>query len=136
MSLLAVPTMPDLASFLDDLEHTRLLTAEEMQHYRENSLDLDPPVTAEELAAELVRHGKLSRYQAETLLAGKCKGLMLGQMELLAPLGKGGMAHVFLANDRNTQELLAVKLLPPNKAEEVPHLVDRFHREALTGRRL
>lgn len=128
--------MPELTSFLDDLEHTRLMTAEEMQHYRENSLHLEPPVTADELAAELVRHGKLSRYQAETLLAGKCKGLVLGDMELLAPLGKGGMAHVFLANDRRTRELLAVKLLPPNKAEETPHLVDRFHREALIGKRL
>lgn len=135
ISLPSAPAMPDLASFLADLEHTRLLLPEEMQHYRETT-DLDPPVTPEELAAELVRHGRLSRYQADTLLAGKCKGLRLGHLELLAPLGKGGMAHVFLANDRQTDELFAVKLLPPNKAEEHPHLVDRFHREALVGKRL
>ncbi|HMP15838.1 MAG TPA: serine/threonine-protein kinase [Gemmatales bacterium] len=127
--------MPALSDFLQDLEHTRLLTPEEMTHYRE-ATNLDPPVTAEELASELVRHGKLSRYQAETLLLGKCKGLMMGNLELLAPLGKGGMAHVFLATDRTTHELLAVKLLPPNKAEKVPHMVDRFHREALVGKRL
>lgn len=127
--------MPDLADFLKDLEHTRLLSAEDMVHYRANST-LEPPVSAEELAGELVRHGKLSRYQAETILTGKCKGLSMGNIELLAPLGKGGMAHVFLANDRNTEELLAIKLLPPNKAEKQPHLVDRFHREALVGKRL
>lgn len=127
--------MPELADFLNDLDHTRLLTAEEMEHYRASSL-LDPPVTPQELAGELIRHGKLSKYQAETLLSGRCKGLIMGSLELLAPLGKGGMAHVFLANDRNTDELLAIKLLPPNKAKEMPHLVDRFHREALIGKRL
>lgn len=127
--------MPELADFLNDLEHTRLLTAEEMSHYRASSL-LDPPVTPEELAAELIRHGKLSKYQADTLLSGKCRGLMMGNLELLAPLGKGGMAHVFLANDRYTNELLAVKVLPPTKANQVPHLVNRFHREALVGKRL
>ena len=127
--------MPELADFLDDLDHTRLLTPEEMAHYRASTM-LEPPVTPEELASELIRHGKLSRYQAETLLAGRCKGLMMGNLELLAPLGKGGMAHVFLANDRNTNELLAIKLLHPNKAAKQPHLVDRFHREALVGKRL
>ncbi|HQR43240.1 MAG TPA: hypothetical protein PLX97_11165, partial [Gemmatales bacterium] len=64
-----------------------------MEHYRA-STKLDPPVTPEELSLELVRHGKLSKYQAEAILSGRCKGLMLGNMEMLAPLGKGGMAHV------------------------------------------
>jgi eukaryotic-like serine/threonine-protein kinase len=127
--------MPALTDFLQDLERTRLLTPEEMAHYRQ-ATQLEPPVTSEELANELVRHGKLSKYQAETLLLGKCKGLMMGNLELLAPLGKGGMAHVFLANDRQTHELLAIKLLPPNKAEKSPQMVDRFHREALVGKRL
>lgn len=134
-SLADLEVMPDLADFLKELDHTRLLTPEEMTHYRASTL-LEPPVTPEELAAELVRHGKLSLYQAETLLTGRCKGLIMGNIELLAPLGKGGMAHVFLANDRNTHELLAIKLLPPNKAIKQPHLVDRFHREALVGKRL
>lgn len=127
--------MPELADFLNDLDHTRLLSPEDMAHYRA-STTLEPPVTAKELAVEMVRHGKLSRYQAETILTGKCKGLTMGNIELLAPLGKGGMAHVFLANDRHTSELLAIKLLPPNKAAKFPHLVDRFHREALVGKRL
>ncbi|MFT3881663.1 MAG: serine/threonine-protein kinase [Gemmatales bacterium] len=134
-SLAELGVMPELADFLNDLDHTRLLTPEEMAHYRASSM-LEPPVTPEELAIELVRHGKLSRYQAETLLTGRCKGLVMGNIEMLAPLGKGGMAHVFLANDRQTDELLAIKLLPPNKAAKQPHLVDRFHREALVGKRL
>lgn len=134
-SLADFKVMPELADFLNDLDRTRLLTPEEMAHYRACSF-LEPPVTPEELAGELIRHGKLSRYQAEALLTGKCKGLVMGNIELLAPLGKGGMAHVFLANDRQTGELLAIKLLPPNKAAKQPHLVDRFHREALVGKRL
>ncbi len=134
-SLADFGVMPELADFLNDLDHTRLLTVEEMAHYRANSM-LEPPVSPEELATELVRHGKLSRYQAETLLKGRCKGLIMGNIELLAPLGKGGMAHVFLANDRLTGELLAIKLLPPNRAEQEPHLINRFHREALVGKRL
>lgn len=127
--------MRTLAAFLNDLEHTRLLTPEEVDHYRQTT-QLDPPVSPEELSSELIRHGKLSRYQAENLLRGKFKGLNLGQYEILAPLGKGGMAHVFLATNKETGELLAVKLLPPNKAVKMPHLVDRFHREALVGKRL
>jgi serine/threonine-protein kinase len=127
--------MRDLTAFLNDLEHTRLLDAEDMAHYR-LCTQIEPPVTTEELASELIRHGKLSRYQADTLLRGNFKGLNLGQLEILAPLGKGGMAHVFLASNKETGELLAVKLLPPNKAKDAPHLVDRFHREALVGKRL
>jgi len=94
-SLAEFGVMPELTGFLNDLDHTRLLTPEEMAHYRASSM-LQPPVTPEELATELVRHGKLSRYQAETLLTGRCKGLIMGNIELLAPLGKGGWLMFFL----------------------------------------
>src|SRR5690349_16376954 len=103
MLLTQRPPMRDLATFLNDLEHTRLLSPEDLEHYRQVT-QLEPPVTVEELASELVRHGKLSRYQAETLLRGNFRGLNLGQLEILAPLGKGGMAHVFLATNRETDE--------------------------------
>lgn len=122
------------ATFVQDLERSKLLSEEDLSVLRGRLAETD--CTGEGLADDLVRYGRLTRYQADALLSNKCKGLSLGTLEMLAPLGKGGMAHVFLASDKRTGELLAIKLLPPQKAEKYPHLVERFHREAIVGNRL
>src|SRR5579885_2741200 len=48
-------------------------------------------------AAMLIKAGKLTQFQAKQLLAGKYRGLVLGQYRLLDHIGKGGMGSVFLA---------------------------------------
>jgi len=62
-------------------------------------------------------------------------GLVLGRYELLRELGRGGMALVWLARDRELRRPVALKILRPGLALEASH-VDRFRREALAIARL
>ena len=81
------------------------------------------------LAHCLIERGKLSAFQAQKFLKGASGGLILGPYEILAPIGKGGMGTVYLGRNRNTQQLLALKVLPPHRAREEERMVARFQRE-------
>lgn len=81
------------------------------------------------IADHLVRRGKLSRFQARKLLKGVSRGLILGDYQILALIGRGGMGSVYLARDRRTSHLVALKVLPPHKAKAKQRLVTRFQRE-------
>jgi hypothetical protein len=50
-------------------------------------------------------------------------------------LGRGGMGSVYLARETALDRLVAIKVLPPGKAES-PALKERFRREARTAARL
>ena len=82
---------------------------------------------AKTLADYMVRNGWLSRYQAKKLLKGAAIGLVLGPYQILAPIGKGGMGVVYLARDRRGDQLAALKILAPHKAEG--RMLARFQRE-------
>jgi serine/threonine protein kinase len=84
---------------------------------------------ADALAEELIRQGKLTRFQAGKLLRGMSLGLILGPYQVLAPLGRGGMGTVYLARDARSQMLVALKVLPPKRAREEERLLARFRRE-------
>jgi eukaryotic-like serine/threonine-protein kinase len=83
----------------------------------------------EVLAEQLIRQGKLTRFQAGKLVRGMSVGLILGPYQVLAPLGRGGMGTVYLARDARSQLLVALKVLPPKRAREEERLLARFRRE-------
>lgn len=56
----------------------------------------------------------------------------LGQYQILRPLGKGGMARVFLAEHVNMKRRVAIKVLPEELARNRAAL-ERFYREARTA---
>ncbi len=56
-------------------------------------------------------------------------GVMLGQYEVLAHLGSGGMGEVYHARDSKLHREVALKLLPEHFARD-PERVARFRREA------
>lgn len=56
-------------------------------------------------------------------------GTTLGNYRILAPLGQGGMAHVYKARQENLDREVAVKVLPPWYASD-RNFVDRFKQEA------
>jgi TolA-binding protein len=53
----------------------------------------------------------------------------VGPYEILAPLGKGGVAGVYKAMEPSSNRTVAIKLLPAAVAND-PAVVERFHREA------
>ena len=57
--------------------------------------------------------------------------LLAGRYRILAPLGAGGMATVYRANDERLRREVAIKVLLPNLASD-PVVAERFEREART----
>lgn len=62
-------------------------------------------------------------------------GRILGDYDLLEPIGRGGMAAVYRARHRSTGRVVAVKILSPQAAENESFLL-RFRREARVVERL
>ena len=89
---------------------------------------------ADELARELVRQGKLTRFQAAAIYQNKADGLMLGNYLILDKLGAGGMGQVFRARHRRMDRVVAIKVLS-KKLLDSPDAVARFQREVETARR-
>lgn len=90
----------------------------------------------ERLAEHFIRTRILTPYQAKRLLAGKFQNLALGPYHVLTPLGKGGMGVVFQARDTRSQQVVALKVLPPKRAKEEQRLLARFRREMELSQRV
>ena len=62
-------------------------------------------------------------------------GKPFGKYEVIKKIGSGGMGAVYLASDRDLKRTVALKILPPEKAEN-PTLVKRFKAEARSAAQL
>jgi serine/threonine protein kinase len=82
---------------------------------------------AEAVLRELVRTGKLTRFQAAAIYQGRGAGLVLGNYTLVDRLGSGGMGQVYRARHRKMDRVVAIKVVPKKAVEEAT--VERFHRE-------
>src|SRR4029077_10974876 len=63
------------------------------------------------------------------------QGRKLAHFELLEPIGVGGMAAVMRARDTQLDRFVALKILPPETAED-PENIRRFHQEARAAAKL
>lgn len=88
-------------------------------------LDADP----RDAAAAMVTDGLLTEFQSEQFLLGKWRGFTVGKYKLLERVGVGGMGQVFLCEHLFMKRRVAIKILPPAKAEQ-PAALGRFYREA------
>jgi serine/threonine protein kinase len=88
------------------------------------------------LADQLVRTGKLTRFQTSKLLRGISQGMLIGPFRVLAPLGKGAMGTVFLVRDQRSEQLVALKILPPRLARTEERMLARFRREKEMSQRV
>lgn len=93
------------------------------------------PGDAQHLVQELVRHKRLTKFQALAVAHGKARGLVLGNYTLLDKLGEGGMGQVFKAQHRRMERIVALKTLPA-AAMDSEESVRRFHREVKAAARL
>jgi hypothetical protein len=67
--------------------------------------------------------------------AADIRGRRLAHFELIEPVGVGGMAAVIRARDLQLDRLVALKILPPDMAQD-PENIRRFHQEARAAARL
>ncbi|MFM7058100.1 MAG: serine/threonine-protein kinase [Planctomycetota bacterium] len=86
------------------------------------------------LSGELVRLGLLTSWQSMQLLKGQT-GFVLHHYRLLEAIGRGGMGHVFKAQDNRTSGIVAIKVMS-RKLSSNQNLVSRFRREIRASSRL
>lgn len=126
--------MPPISveTFVKNLQKSRLLSEAQIgtlkQQLQGNSL------TAKALAETLVVQKHLTPWQAKQLLRGET-GFVLKQYRLLAPVGKGGMGHVFKGRDSGSGATVAVKVMA-RKLTNNQALVSRFQREIRANEKL
>ena len=87
------------------------------------------PTDPREFADDMTRDGVLTNFQAEQFLLGKWRGFTIGKYKLLERVGVGGMGQVFLCEHMFMKKRVAIKVLPPAKADQ-PAALGRFYREA------
>ena len=125
-----------LNNFLQQLTDSGLVSAEELQQIQSRALAAKSGTEdAAELARELVKQKKLTKFQAEQLYAGKGKSLTLGNYVLLDKLGEGGMGMVLKAWHRRMERIVALKVIAPKVVKE-PSALKRFQREVIAAAKL
>ncbi len=118
--------------FVKHLEDSGILASETIQDFVPPKAS---PKDGEELARDLVRKKKLTKFQAEEIYKGKGKALVLGNYTILDKIGAGGMGQVFKAEHRRMKRIVAVKVLPTGMMKN-PAVVARFEREVTAAARL
>ena len=87
------------------------------------------PEDPRDAASSMVEDGLITDFQAEQYLLGKWRGFTIGKYKLLERVGVGGMGQVFLCEHMYMKRRVAIKVLPPAKAEQ-PAALGRFYRES------
>ena len=114
------------------------------------AFDIKPETSGEELARQLVQKRALTPFQAERLLEGRYRGFLIDGYRIREILGVGGMGCVFIAEDPESNQKVALKVLSNQYATDAgmlarmklegwagmqlqhPHVV-RTHRMGSTG---
>jgi eukaryotic-like serine/threonine-protein kinase len=132
-----MPAPTTIAEFLDLAHRSGLLEKgalpPDVEARRQNHPDYDSPRA---FADSLIAEGRLTRFQAAKLLAGRWRGFTIaGKYRLLEHLGRGGMGDVYLCEHIRMGRKVALKVLPRQQAED-PASLERFYREAKAVARL
>ena len=121
--------------FLNQVVASELLAQEDVSAFISAIPDERRPKDGEQLARELVRQKKLTKYQAEQIYSGKGKTLILGNYVVLDKLGQGGMGVVLKAEHKRLKRLVALKVMSSNLVK-TPDALKRFHREVEAAAKL
>jgi serine/threonine protein kinase len=114
-----------LEQFVKQLEESGILAGDTIKDFIPPNAS---PKDTEELARELVRKKKLTKFQAEEAYKGKATSLVLGNYVLMEKIGAGGMGQVFRAEHRRMKRIVAIKLLPAAMTKDKSSIA-RFERE-------
>lgn len=114
-----------LASFVDGIFQSEVLSAEQCDEVRRLRLDVANP---RELAQLLLKREWLTAYQINQIFQGKGAALTLGPFVLLERIGEGGMGQVYKARQRLLNRVVALKVIRKECLNN-PKVVLRFQRE-------
>lgn len=130
-----MPMPQNARKFIESAASVGILSAAEADTIRgklsPEALDAD----AEALVRDMIRAGKVTKYQAANIYQGRGKGLIFGDYVVLDKLGQGGMGQVFKAQHRRMKRVVALKVLPP-QATASPKNVQRFYQEVEVAAKL
>jgi len=129
------PQLLDAEQFAANAIEMGLITADDVETVVDNVGKDAIEGDASLLANELVRRQNLTQYQAEVLIRGQTRGLVLGNYVIREKLGEGGMGMVFKAHHRRMKREVALKVLPPGLTNS-PDAIARFHREVEAAAKL
>jgi molecular chaperone DnaK len=104
----------DFSTFLERVSQSGLMTRDELEQFRQQ---LGPASQAEDveiLGRELIKAGRLTRYQIGHILQDRPGRLVLGQNVLLSRIGEGGMGRVYKAEHRTMKRIVALKVIHEN----------------------
>jgi serine/threonine protein kinase len=131
-----MPAPATVNELLQLIRQSGVLDVNILTHYlQQRSLSRPIPDNPQQLAEEMIADGLLTHFQVEQYLLGKYRGFTIGKYKLLERIGVGGMGQVFLCEHIHLRKRMAVKVLPPAKADH-PSALGRFYREARTAGQL
>ena len=122
------------SDFLQLVQKSQLVESRRLQAAWER-LRLDQHRSAAEAARQLVKAGLLTSFQARRLLDGRHRGFFVKQYKVQEVIGAGGMGWLYLAEDTQTMQQVALKLLPA-PPDDQRGVVARFEVEGRVGLRL
>lgn len=119
------------------LSQSGLLTAEQMRTVEKRFAVVAGRTDAltQDIIVWLLKHKLITPWHAEKLIQGRFRGFSLGPYKLLNRVARGGMSTIYSAEDRDTGEICALKVLPLSKTKKASYL-QRFQREATITQRL
>jgi serine/threonine protein kinase len=113
-------------SFLDQIRGSGLLNDAQLDELGQCPEARDAAPTP--LARVVFQRGWLTRFQLNTIAAGRGKDLRVGPYVLLDRLGEGGMGMVYKARHQHMQRVVALKVIRKEKLAN-PEAVRRFYQE-------
>ena len=120
--------------YLKLLAKSGLLSARQMEKIGRN-FDVSLEASGDELARQLVKKRVLTPFQAERLLEGRYRGFVVDRYRIREILGLGGMGCVFIAEDSDSNQKVALKILSSQYSTDAGMLT-RIKLEAWAGMQL
>lgn len=120
--------------FFELIAKSGLLTTAQVRKVQDK-LQLEESTSAEEAARQMVKEKLLTPFQAERLLEGRYRGLVIDRYRIRELLGFGGMGCVFIAEDPDEDRKVALKVMSAEHSLDAGMLA-RLKLEAVAGIKL
>ena len=121
-----------LETFLSQLSDSGLLPEEKLKVVLSKKTNF---ADGEALARDMIKSNLLTKYQAEQILGGRTKHLVMGKYQILEKIGAGGMGQVYKAYHSGTGRVVAIKVIL-SKSKIDPEVIRRFEREVKAAAKL